>query len=93
LKFKKKDIDNIEIKYNDAVMKLRDIDVFEKEWKREMERLKDETVSKDKEINYLQEKINRLNDPVTIKFEKDGLLLSYKKRLSEIEVYAKKLEM
>jgi len=34
---------------------------------------------------HLQERIDRLNDPVTIKFERDGLIQTYKKRVAELE--------
>ena len=68
------------------------MEVREKEWKRDKTVQESQNVSKDKEIAYLQEKIDRLSDPITVKFEKDGLINTYKKRIGEIEEYVKKLE-
>lgn len=30
--------------------------------------------SRDREMKYLQDKIDKLSDPITLKFEKDGLV-------------------
>lgn len=59
---------------------------------RDVTLMKQECSSKDKEINYLQGKIDRLSEPVAIKYEKDGLVQTYKKRNKELEEYIKVLE-
>lgn len=40
----------------------------------------------------MQEKIERLNDPIAVKYEKDGLVQTYKKRLEGVEEYVTSLE-
>ena len=74
------------------MIRVRDAEGKEKECVREYDRLKSEINSRDKEIQYMQEKIDKLNDPISLKFERDGLVQTYKKRLSELDEYVKKLE-
>ena len=73
-------------------MKLREAEVSEKEWRREKGVLQNEVYSRDKEMDYLQQKIDRMSDPIALKYEKDGLVQTYKKRIEEVEDYVKQLE-
>ncbi len=40
----------------------------------------------------MQSKIAKLSDPIALKFERDGLVATYKKRLTEMETYVNQLE-
>ena len=75
------------MKYNDALLLLRELQTKEKEWSRDQTRLLAELDSKDKELHYMQDKVDKLSDPIVIKFEKDGLVSTYKKRIQELEEY------
>ena len=48
--------------------------------------------SKDRELLFMQSKLEKLSDPVTLKFERDALVSTYKKRLGELEDYIQTLE-
>lgn len=71
----------MEKKLNDAVIRIREHENKELENIRIVKHASSELESKDREISYLQDKINKLSDPVTIKYEKDGLVQTYKKRV------------
>lgn len=73
-KNRQRQLDNAEIKLNDAIMRLRDTELKEKECILLCEQYKREMDSKDKEMQYLQERIDRLSDPIAIKYEKDCLV-------------------
>ena len=40
----------------------------------------------------MQDKVERLSDPVVVRFERDGLVQTCKKRIGELEDYIQKLE-
>ena len=40
----------------------------------------------------MQDTISRQNDPIVQRFEKDGLIQTYQKRISDLEAYIKNLE-
>ena len=46
-----------------------------------------ENESKSRELEYMQDKIDKLSDPVVVKYERDGLVQTYKKRISDMEEY------
>lgn len=45
-----------------------------------------------KENISLSEQIKRFNDPVVVRFERDALVETHKKRIKELEAYVKNLE-
>ena len=53
MKSKKKELENIERKYNDAVTKLRELETRDIENKRNAELMKSDLTSKDKELEFL----------------------------------------
>jgi hypothetical protein len=48
-----KDLDNLERKYNDTIIKLREIETKEIELRRNNELIRSDLLSKDKELEYL----------------------------------------
>ncbi|CDW90000.1 UNKNOWN [Stylonychia lemnae] len=91
-KQRRKDLDELEKKYNDGVIKNKDLENQITELNHFQKQLSHDIESKDREISYLQDKINKLNDPITVKYEKDGLVQTYKKRVAEMEEYIQLLE-
>jgi predicted RNase H-like nuclease (RuvC/YqgF family) len=54
--------------------------------------MKSEVLRQEKENKNLEDQIKRLHDPVVVRFERDALVETYKKRITELEVIVKSYE-
>eukprot|EP00347_Sterkiella_histriomuscorum_P000816 403374405 len=92
LKQKRKEYDEMEKKLNDSIIKLKEKEQILIENHQTIKTLNSDIDSREREMKYMQDKIDKLSDPVTLKFEKDGLVSTYKKRVQEMEEYIKQIE-
>lgn len=92
LKIKRKELETFQLQLAELELKLRERDDLLNDTQRKLVATQYDSDSKDRELLFMQSKLEKLSDPVTLKFERDALVSTYKKRLGELEDYIQTLE-